>query len=384
MCGDPTTRRGAPMIRGIRRQRCNSCYCPRKKMATGSAHRHLRTWKQMNWRRTMSQAAVIVLLLSLIDVSNASLGQSGASELFNLETTVPMADVQGRIDHLSIDLKGQRLFVAALGNSSLEVIDLKEKKQVNSIHGLAEPQGVAYIPSSNLVFVANGKDGSVRAFDAGSWKNLRSISYGDDADNLRHDPTSGHIWVGYGGGALGEFDQEGTKLADIKLDAHPESFQLEKNGSRIFVNLPGSRKIAVVDRKTRTVVESWGTGGPLANYPMALDERAHRLFLVTRLPARLIVMDTVQGKRVATLPAIGDCDDVFYDERRHRIYAIGGEGGISVFQQRDADHYAELGRIKTVSGARTGFFSADLDRLYVAVRKHDSQSAEIRVFKPIP
>jgi len=338
----------------------------------------------MNWRSTMSQAAVIVLLLSLIDVSNASLGQSGASELLNLETTIPMADVQGRIDHLSIDLKGQRLFVAALGNSSLEVIDLKEKKQVNSIHGLAEPQGVAYIPSSNLVFVANGKDGSVRAFDAGSWKNLRSISYGDDADNLRHDPTSGHIWVGYGGGALGEFDQEGTKLADIKLDAHPESFQLEKNGSRIFVNLPGSRKIAVVDRKTRTVVESWGTGGPLANYPMALDERAHRLFLVTRLPARLIVMDAVQGKRVATLPAIGDCDDVFYDERRHRIYAIGGEGGISVFQQRDADDYDELGRIKTVSGARTGFFSADLDRLYVAVRKHDSQSAQIRVFKPIP
>ncbi len=332
----------------------------------------------------MNQAAIGVLLLSVVSFSNVLLGQSGANELLKLETTISMADLQGRIDHLSIDLKGQRLFVAALGNNSLEVIDLKANKQVNSIHGLAEPQGIAYIPSSNLVFVANGKDGSVRAFDAVSWKNLKSISYGDDADNLRHDPSSGHIWVGYGGGALGEFDQEGTKLADIKLDAHPESFQLEKNGSRIFVNLPGSRKIAVADRKTRTVVESWGTGGPLANYPMALDERAHRLFLVTRLPARLIVMDTVQGKRVATLPAIGDCDDVFYDERRHRIYAIGGEGGISVFQQRDADHYDELGRIKTVSGARTGFFSADLDRLYVAVRKHDSQSAEIRVFKPIP
>jgi hypothetical protein len=213
---------------------------------------------------------------------------------------------------------------------------------------------------------------------------LNSTSYGDDADNLRHDPSSGHIWVGYGGGALGEFDQEGTKLADVKLDAHPESFQLEKNGSRIFVNLPRSRKIAVVDRKARAVSESWGTGGPLANYPMALDERDHRLFVVTRFPARLIVLDTDQGKRVAALPAIGDCDDVFYDERRHRIYAIGGEGGISVFQQRDADHYDELGRIKTVSGARTGFFSADLDRLYVAVRKHESQSAEIRVYAPAP
>ncbi|MDX6459298.1 MAG: hypothetical protein QOE55_2995 [Acidobacteriaceae bacterium] len=332
----------------------------------------------------MNQTALVVLLLSLTGAPRVSLGQSGASEPLKLETTIPMAEVQGRIDHLSIDLKGQRLFVAALGNNSLEVIDLRENKRVHDINGLAEPQGIAYIPSVNRLFVANAKDGSVRAFDVDSWKILKSISYGDDADNLRYDPSSGNIWVGYGGGALGEFDQEGTKVTDIKLDAHPESFQLEKNGSRIFVNLPGSRKIAVVDRRTRAVVESWGTGGPLANYPMALDERDHRLFVVTRLPARLIVLDTDQGKRVATLPAVGDCDDVFYDERRRRIYAIGGEGGISVFQQRDADHYDELGRIKTVSGARTGFFSADLDKLYLAVTKHESQPAEIRVYAPMP
>jgi YVTN family beta-propeller protein len=338
----------------------------------------------MNWRNKMTQAALGVLLLSLIGVSAFSFGQSGASEPLKLEATIPMAEVQGRVDHLSIDLKGHRLFVAALGNNSLEIIDLKENKLIHTINGLAEPQGIAYIPSSNRVFVANGKDGSVRAFDATSWKMLKSIPYGDDADNLRLDPNTGHIWVGYGGGALGELDQEGTKLADIKLDAHPESFQLEKNGSRIFVNLPGSRKIAVADRKTRAIVESWGTGGPLANYPMALDQQNHRLFVVTRFPARLIVLDTVQGKRIASLSAIGDCDDVFYDEQRHRIYAIGGEGGISVFQQRDSDHYDEIGRIKTVSGARTGFFSAELDKLYVAVRRHGSQAAEIRVYTPAP
>jgi hypothetical protein len=332
----------------------------------------------------MSQARIWVLLLSVAGVSNVLPGQAGAGELLKLETSIPMADVQGRIDHMSIDLKSQRLFVAALGNNSLEVIDLKENKQVHTIPGLAEPQGIAYIPSTNRLFVANGKDGSVRAFDADSWKMLKSISYGDDADNLRYDPGSGHAWVGYGGGALGEFDQEGTKLADIKLDAHPESFQLEKNGSRIFVNLPKSRKIAVVDRKTRSASGSWGIGGPLANFPMALDEHDHRLFVVTRFPARLIVLDTEQGKRVLSLPAIGDCDDVFYDDRRHRVYAIGGEGGISVFQQRDADHYEEVGRVKTVSGARTGFFSPELDKLYVAVRKHNSQSAEIRVYAPAP
>jgi YVTN family beta-propeller protein len=332
----------------------------------------------------MKPAGLGVLFLTLAGMSNILLGQAGSSELLKLEATIPMADVQGRIDHLSIDVKGQRLFVAALGNNSLEVIDLKTHQRVHTIPGLAEPQGITYIPSSNLVFVANGKDGSVRGFDAATWKMLTSISYGDDADNLRRDPSNGHIWVGYGGGALGEFDQQGTKLADIKVSAHPESFQLERNGSRMFVNLPGSRKIAVVDRKTGAVSGSWGTGGPLANYPMALDERDQRLLVVTRFPARLIVLNTTQGKRVASLPAIGDCDDVFYDERRHRVYAIGGEGGISVFQQRDADHYDELARIKTVSGARTGFFSPELDKLFVAVRKHESQSAEVRVYAPSP
>jgi YVTN family beta-propeller protein len=332
----------------------------------------------------MKQIALGIILLSLVANSGLSFAQGRASDPLKLEATIAMPDVQGRIDHLAIDLKGQRLFVAALGNNSVEVIDLKADKLVHTIPGLAEPQGIAYIPSSNIVFVANGKDGSVREFDASSWKLLNSISYGDDADNLRYDPRSGHTWVAYGGGALGEFDQKGTRLADIKLDAHPESFQLEKNGSRIFVNLPGSRKVAVVDRKTGTVLTSWGTGGLLANFAMALDEQNHRLFVVTRLPARLTVLNTESGHRIASLSVVGDCDDVFFDQRRHRIYAIGGDGGISVFQQLDADHYSEISRIKTVRGARTGFFSPELDKLYLAVRKHDAQSAEIRIYTPVP
>jgi hypothetical protein len=153
-----------------------------------------------------------------------------------------MRDVQGRIDHLAIDVLGRRIFVAALGNNSLQVIGLKENKRVHSVTGLAEPQRVAYVPSANRVFVATSEDGSVRAFDAVSWKLLKSISYGEDADNLRIDLANGHIWVLYGSGALGEFDPEGTKVAEIELDAHPESFRLEKNGPRVFVNLPKCRK----------------------------------------------------------------------------------------------------------------------------------------------
>jgi len=341
--------------------------------------------RNTNERRTIvagiSGSLAVLLLSTAFQTSTA---QTNTSELLRLESAIPIADVQGRIDHLAIDLQGHRLFVAALGNNSLEVIDLREKKRLHTITGLAEPQGVTFVPATNRVFVANGKDGSVLAFDAASWKPLSSISYGDDADNLRYDSESGHIWAGYGSGALGEFDQNGAKLTDIPLGAHPESFQLEKGGSRIFVNLPRSRKIAVVDRKSRSVLNSWGTGGPLANYPMALDEANHRLFVVTRFPARLIVLDSDHGQRIASLSVAGDCDDVFLDQRRHRIYAIGGDGEISVFHQKDPDHYEELGRVKTVSGARTGFYSPELDRLYLAVRKQGSQAAEIRIFSPAP
>ena len=331
----------------------------------------------------MEQTVAALFVISCGVLSGVSHAQTG-DKLLKLEGSVPMPDVQGRIDHLAIDVEGQRLFVAALGNNSLEVLDLTKGARIHTIRGLTEPQGIAYIPSAHRVFVANGGDGSVRSFDANSWAHLKTIEYGGDADNLRVDAATGHIWVGYGSGALAEFDVDGAKIAEIKLEAHPESFQFEKDGSRAFVNLPKSHKIGVVDRKSRSHLANWSTGGARSNYPMALDERNHRLFVVTRAPAKLIVLDTSQGREVAAVPAVGDCDDVFYDERRHRIYAIGGEGGISIFAQSDPDHYAEGRRIKTVPGARTGFFSPDLDRLYVAVRKHESQPPEIRVYAPLP
>ena len=282
---------------------------------------------------------------------------------------------------MSIDVKGQRLFVSALGNNTVEVIDLKAGKRANTISGLKEPQGVLYVPGSDRLYVASSKDGTVKIFDATQLKLLKTVEYSDDADNLRYDSSRERIYVGFGDGALGELDSDGKKIGEIKLDSHPESFQLEKNSARIYVNLPKSRKIAVLDREKGTVLTTWGTGMSFNNYPMALDEQNHRLFVVTRLPARLLVMDTSSGKTVQTLSAVGDCDDVFYDQSRKRIYASGGEGAISVFEQQDADHYKEVGRIVTVKGARTSFFSLDLSRLYLAVRRQGSSTAMIQVFE---
>ena len=321
------------------------------------------------------------LFIVLLLFASSAWGQT--RDPLRIEKTIELPDVQGRIDHMSVDVKGERLFVSALGNNTVEVIDTKAGKRIKTITGLQEPQGVLYVPAVDRLYVANGKDGSVRIFDGSSYAPLKTLDFGDDADNLRYDSDRKRIYVGYGGGALVEIDEEGNTTGEIKLDAHPESFQLEKDSPRTYVNLPKSRKVAVLDREARAVISTWSLGMTLANYPMALDQPDHRLFVVTRYPARLLVFDTTTGKTVQRLPAVGDCDDVFYDKVSKRIYAIGGEGAISVFEQRDPDHYKESARITTVKGARTGFFSPEFDRLFLAVRRQGTQAAAIRIFVPV-
>ena len=319
--------------------------------------------------------------LAILLLLSATLMRAQANEPLKLEKTIELPGVQGRIDHMSIDVKGQRLFVSALGNNTVEVIDLKAGKRTNTIPGLREPQGVLYVPGKDRLYVASRKDGTVKIFDGTSFELLKTIQYGDDADNLRYDSARQRVYVGYGSGALAELDTEGHKVSETKLDAHPESFQLEKTSPRIFVNLPEARKIGVVDRDKHSIATAWGTGSSLSNYAMALDEFDHRIFVVTRFPARFLVIDTESGKIVQMLSAVGDCDDVFFDQTRKRIYASGGEGAISIFEQKDSDHYAEVTRIPTVKGARTSFYSPDLGRLYLAVRRQGSMPAMIQVFE---
>lgn len=323
------------------------------------------------------------MLSLMILLVSAVLAGGQTPSLLRLEKTVELPDVQGRIDHMSVDVKGQRLFVSALGNNTVEVIDVKEGKRIKTIAGPREPQGVLYVPDNDRLYVANGKDGSVQIYDGTSYALLKTMEYGDDADNLRYDFGRRRVYVGYGSGAIGEIDNQDEKAGEIKVDAHPESFQLSKDDSRIYVNLPKSRRVAVLDRDKHSIIATWGTGMAFANYPMALDETDHRLFVVTRFPARMLVFDANSGKTIQSLPVIGDCDDVFYDKARKRIYASGGEGGISIVEQKDADRYADAGRIATVKGARTSFFSPDLDRFFLAVRRQGSQPAAIRIYVPI-
>jgi DNA-binding beta-propeller fold protein YncE len=306
--------------------------------------------------------------------------QSGTLKLIR---TIPLPGVIGRFDHFAVDAKGHRLFVAALGNNTLEIVDIEAGQRLKSIAGLHKPTGVLYLASSNQIAVANGDDGTFKTFDGGSYELLKSLRGLDDADNVRFDAKAGTIYVGYGSGALAAIDAARMKQTGrIQLVAHPESFQLETQGPRIFVNVPDAKEIAVIDREKQSVVATWPMREFQANFPMALDEANHRLFIGCRKPARLVVFDTVTGKPVADIAISGDTDDLFYDAARGRLYLSCGEGFLDVVARRDADHYERIERVATASGARTSFYSPALDRLWLAVPQRGSQSAEIRAHQP--
>lgn len=322
--------------------------------------------------------ATLVLMLCAAALCNSA--QEPAT--LKLIKTVPLPAVKGRFDHFSIDTKGHRLFVAALGNNTVEIVDIAAGKHLKSITGLHKPTGVLWLPETNRLAVGNGDDGTLKLFDGASYELVKSVGSLDDADNVRFDPKAKLIYVGHGDGALAIIDESGMKqTGSIKLAAHPESFQLEQQGDRIFVNLPDAKQIAVINREKRTVTSTWPMKDFQANFPMALDENNKRLFVGCRRPSRLIVFDTDTGKPVSDLPISGDTDDLFYDPALKRLYVSCGQGFVDVIDQADAGHYQLHERIPTRAGARTSFFSAELNEFFLAVPQGKNQEAEIRIFQ---
>lgn len=323
-----------------------------------------------------SLALISLALLTL----NLRAAEASALVLFK---TIPLPGVAGRIDHFAFDAQGQRLFMAALGNDTVEVIDLASGKRLRTIGGCSEPQGLAFVPGANRLFIANGGSGVVKMLDGTDFKTLKTVGDLPDADNARYDAQANLVYVGYGEGALAIINAtNGELVAKIPLSGHPESFQLEKDGNRIFVNVPDAQQITVIDREKRSVIATWPMEEFRANFPMALDEANHRLFVGCRRPARLVVLDTASGKKVSDVNIDGDTDDLFYDAGRKQVYVSCGAGFIDVIAQQGADKYDLRERIPTTSGARTSFSSPERGELYLAVRAGMVfGSAEIRVFK---
>jgi DNA-binding beta-propeller fold protein YncE len=340
----------------------------------------------------MRKLYILALLIAIAAVACASqkgeTPQGSETSALAQVQSIELPDVAGRIDHMALDAEGSQLFVAALGNNTVEVVDLKAGNRTEEIKNLKEPQGVMYLPEGSKLLVTNGEGDTLDIYDGQSLKLLNQVELGDDPDNVRYDATAGYAYVGYGTGnssALGVVDvDKDTKVADIKLSGHPESFQLEGNGKRIFVNVPTSGQVAVVDREKGSVVDTWLIENAKENFPMALDEANHRLFIGTRSPAKLLVLDTNTGKQVTSLDSSGDADDIFYDANNKRVYVSGGEGAVSVFEQEDPDTYKLKGQADTAKGARTSLFVPESGTLYVAVPHNGSPQAEVRALRAEP
>lgn len=337
-------------------------------------------------RRASATRLLLPVLLAAISVVAQNNGLPPKEAPLVLTGAIPLPHVKGRIDHFALDSTHNRLLVSALGNNTEEIVGIGSQTVLHTIPDLPAPQGVAYSPETNKIFVGSD-EGKVYVYDGTSFELMTLIDFGDDVDNLRYNATEKRLYVGYGDGkdgAIGVVDVVTNKRLgeEFKLGAHPEAFQLSRSGPNLYVNLPDLKQIAVVNRSTHSI-----TRWPIAfesNFPMAFDEPNNRLFVATRARSQLAVFDTALGRLVAALPAVQDSDDLYYDSARRRVYVSGGEGFVSVFQQEDPDHYSFLARIQSGLGARTaGYYGKGrkgFDRFYVAVPARANREAEVLVY----
>jgi DNA-binding beta-propeller fold protein YncE len=321
----------------------------------------------------------ISLSLAAAFVCCVSWGQTPA---LKLEREIPLPGVEGRIDHLEVDVEGKRVFIAALGNGTVEVVDLRRGQRVGEIRGLKEPQGLLYLPFNNTLYVATGGDGMVRVYNGRTLTVAGSILLGDDADNIRFDHQSDSVMVGYGNGAIAmlPLDLSGKVDVEVRLPAHPESFQVSSNGSGLYVNLPRDQSIASISLSPLSVTSKWKHLGALGNFSMDVDRGRDLVFVACRTPAQLLALNTKTGLVAERIDTVGDADDLFFDDARERIYVIGGEGFIDVVSVPKSGKMHSIGRIPTAAGARTGLFVPGWNKLLVAAPHRGAAPARLLIY----
>jgi hypothetical protein len=299
-----------------------------------------------------------------------------------LVARIALPGVEGRIDHLALDEEHARLFVAALGNGTLESVDLAQQKPWKRVEGLREPQGVVFLAARNELWLSQGGGGLLDVYRGDTLELVEHIRLGPDGDNLRYDAQAQQVWLGYASGALAWLEVAGRKaLGRARLPGHPEAFALEPGGKRVFANVPAERGVCVVDREKKEQVAFWPLESAQANYPMLLLAGEKRLCVGCRNPGKLVVLDTDSGKELLALELSGDVDDLWQDEARGRIYASCGEGTIDVFARKQpSDPWKRTAVVATAKGARTSCFSAARKQLFLAVPKSGEHPAEIRVY----
>src|ERR1700736_4114632 len=320
----------------------------------------------------------VPLTIILLMLSIPGHGQSRQDPL-RLVQTISIPGVEGRFDHLAVDLKGQRLFLAAQAHRSVEVFDWAAGKRIHSVGGVGEPHAERYVPASNelLVSIGDEAEGALKILNGETFETLATFKILVDADGITYDPVTQYVYIENGGKDAGNteyclvsvIDTANRKnIGDIRVDgAELEAMAVEHSGTRLFVNMKTLKQVGIIDRNKLQVISTWPIPGAGVNTPMALDEMHHRLFVGARQPAEVVVFDSDTGKVVAKTPCVGDADDLSYDPAHKRIYVTGDEGFISVIAQADADHYEPMAKIRTRPRARNSLFVPELNRLFVGV-----------------
>ena len=308
--------------------------------------------------------------------------------------TIALPQVHGRIDHFSVDVAGRRLFISALGNHTVEVVDIRTDKWLRSVPGVTQPQGEYYAARLHKLFTADGLGGDVRVYRVyrgGDLHLLTAVKLALGPDAEAYDPVTQQLYVGYGGAAAGMKTGEvgiinavtDRHVGDIRTTAHPGTILVGQPGRTLFITVPKTHQISQIDARTGRIAATWlsKSGIPVS---LALDRRDHRLFVGMRNPAGIEVFDSRTHRFVASLPSVGLMDGLFYDALHHRIYASGGQGYVAVYRQLSPNRYLEIAKIPTGPNARTSLWVRQLDRYYVAVPESGARGARVLVFQPAP
>lgn len=327
----------------------------------------------------------VLIVITLVPAVGLSVGAASLQRV----QTFTLAGVEGHFDHLAADVAGHRLFVAAEDQHAVEVLDLRTGRRLKELGGFKRPHAIVYLPRQNELFVTDGGEGVCKVLRASSYQLLKTIKLQIDADSVYYDPESRRLFVVNGGADAHQpysfisiiDTQTRADVKDIKVpNDHLEAIRLDGN-NRLFANVTGANEVGVVSLARATLTATWTLPGGGRNVPMDIDRQNHRLFVVTREPARLFVLNAQTGKVVARLNCSGDADDMFYDARDHLILVSCGAGFINVYRQLNPNHYALAARIPSAHGAKTSLWVPSLRRYYVAAPAQGAKSARILVYQ---
>lgn len=332
------------------------------------------------------------LVLSAAGRIGSAAAQAPASqpEALRLVQTIPLPK-SAIFDHMAVDRIHNLAFIAASANRELYIVDLKAGKWIRSVKGMGKPAGVAYDPKADRV-IYSVDSGHVRFLNPKTFEVETEITLKGGADCMRWDPSSDTLYVNNGGPQL---EEDSVILTTIDTKARKvthemsipsgrlEFLTVEKNGPHIFINNADKSQVTVVDKVQHKIIANWDLPAKVP-YPMALNEKLHRLFVVTREPSMLVVFDTETGKIVAQLPVGGGGDDLAFDTVEKRLYLSAGDGLIDVIQMKNPDTYESMARIKTRPGARTSTFVQEQGRFYLLLpAKAPETTSELRIYETI-